>query len=326
MISEEKTFDFSAYLVSITDTFKEPEPLIRQGDKVLLSVGNIATIIGKPKAFKTFLTSSIVAAFLESDTLTMNGVGGHCLFVDTEQSRSHVNKVQDRIYRLSDWETTKVNDKLFMLAVRELDSGNRMKVMLEAIDKLKPNLIIIDGIRDLVKDFNDLKESAEIVGQLMSISTVYKCGIITVLHQNKADSNARGHLGSELSNKSETVLSVVNEKGIATVSPVYSRNREIEPFSFYVCKETSLPVICGAPKIEQKKDEVADLMAKAMLGRAWIDKKELEVKIMKIINKSAKTAQRRIDNAIEMGVIKYNSIGSIVLTSQIEQNETGLPF
>ena len=148
MISEEKTFDFSAYLVSITDTFKEPEPLIRQGDKVLLSVGNIATIIGKPKAFKTFLTSSIVAAFLESDTLTMNGVGGHCLFVDTEQSRSHVNKVQDRIYRLSDWETTNVNDNLFMLAVRELDSGNRMKVMLEAIDKLKPNLIIIDGIRD----------------------------------------------------------------------------------------------------------------------------------------------------------------------------------
>ena len=35
--------------------------------------------------------------------------------------------------------------------------------------------------------------------------------IHTILHQNKGDENARGHIGTELNNKAETVLLV--EKG-----------------------------------------------------------------------------------------------------------------
>ena len=59
-MSNEKTkMIFSNYKVVITDEFSEPEPLITQGDKIIVSKGNIATIIGKPKAFKTFLTSAI---------------------------------------------------------------------------------------------------------------------------------------------------------------------------------------------------------------------------------------------------------------------------
>mgnify|MGYP007001916110 CR=1 FL=1 len=32
--------------------------------------------------------------------------------------------------------------------------------------------------------------------------------IFTVLHENKIDNNVRGHIGTELQNKSETVISV----------------------------------------------------------------------------------------------------------------------
>ena len=53
--------------------------------------------------------------------------------------------------------------------------------------------------------------------------------VVTVLHQNKNDGNARGHLGSELVNKAETVLSVTKdskEKDISIVEAEYCRNKE----------------------------------------------------------------------------------------------------
>ena len=36
--------------------------------------------------------------------------------------------------------------------------------------------------------------------------------IHTILHQNKGDENARGHIGTELNNKAETVLLVEKDK------------------------------------------------------------------------------------------------------------------
>ena len=326
-MSNEKTkMIFSDYKVVITDEFSEPEPLITQGDKIIVSKGNIATIIGKPKAFKTFLTSAIVAGFLEDETLSISGVGGTCLFIDTEQSRSHVNTVQKRIYKLCNWDTEEINNRLIMLSLRELSYDDRLQMLLDATDTIKPDLIIIDGIRDLVKDFNDLKESAEIVGHLMAISSQNQCAIITVLHQNKSDSNARGHLGSELSNKSETVLQVVNDSGMATVSPIYSRNQEIEPFSFRV-DTNSLPTICRLPKIEKKVSELGQLMHKAMFGSAWIDKKTLVRKLVTLITKSERTAERKIKDALEANILKYNDAGSLILnTSTIEEKDNELPF
>ena len=39
-----------------------------------------------------------------------------------------------------------------------------------------------------------------------------------ILHQNKGDENARGHIGTELNNKAETVLLVEKDKGDADTS------------------------------------------------------------------------------------------------------------
>lgn len=315
---------FLAHRVFITDEFQEPERVVMQGDRIIASRRNVITVTGKPKAFKTFLTSSIAAGFLEDDVLGLSGSGGVCLFIDTEQSKAHVNVVQKRIYRLCGWNTKESSDKLIMLSLRELNAEDRKKVIFDSIKELKPDLVIIDGIRDAVKDFNDLKESAEIVGELMSSSTEYNCAIVTVLHQNKSDNNARGHLGSELCNKSETVLQVVNESGIATVSPVYSRNREIEPFSFRINNE-GLPEGCHIPKVEKKFSELLSLMSEAMEGALWMQRTDLTKKVELMLGKSYRTAERWVKDALDKGVIKFNKAGCIIMTNQlIEPDE--LPF
>lgn len=316
---------FEKYRVSITEEFHDSETLVVQGDRIVVTRGNIATITGKPKAFKTFLLSGIIAGFMEDETLSISGIGGTCLFIDSEQSKFHVNKVNKRIYNLCGWNTDADNEKLVVLSLRELNAEERLKITLEAIREIHPDLIIIDGIRDLVKDFNDLKESAEIVGQLMTITSQENCGIITVLHQNKADNNARGHLGSELCNKSETVIQVVNTSGIATVSPVYSRNREIQDFSFRI-DDASLPVLCDAPKVEKKTGELAELMRKAMFGSAWMNRKTLIEKISTVSDKSEKTAKRRIADAMDSGLIKINAQGFYILVAKNNDNENESEF
>lgn len=319
------SLDISQYRILITDKFTDPEPLVKQGDKVIVSRGNIATITGKPKAFKTFLTSSIAVGVLEDEFLSISGDCKKLLFVDTEQSKSHVNNVQKRIYKLCGWDLSKSNDKLVMLSLREFSPEERLNKTLEAIKIWKPDLLIIDGIRDLVNDFNDLKESAEITGRLMAVTTEYSSGIITVLHQNKADNNARGHLGSELCNKSETVLQVVNDNGIATVSPVYSRNQEISLFSFRV-DASGLPVECNVPKIEKQTLEIKELICKAMSTDKWLTKADLEARVKRVIGKSLKTAQRRVQAALDQGIIKYNEVGNIILVTNENIDYGEVPF
>ena len=313
------------YRVLVTEKFTDPDPLVKQGDKVIVSRGNIATITGKPKAFKTFLTSSIAAGVLEDEFLGISGDCKKLLFVDTEQSKSHVNNVQKRIYNICSWDLKVSKDELVMFALREFDSKERTKIILNAIEILKPDLVIIDGIRDLVKDFNSIEETAEIVSSLMSVTTKNNCGIITVLHQNKADNNVRGHLGTELCNKSETILQVVNENGIATVSPVYSRNQEISQFSFRV-DDSGLPVGCDIPKVEKNALELKRLMQEAMSNSPYLTKADLEARVRIAMGKSEKTAQRRVKEALDKGIIKYNNVDRIILATNENIDNGDIPF
>ena len=64
--------------------------------------------------------------------------------------------------------------------------------------------------------------------------------IHTVLHQNKNDEHARGHIGTELNNKAETIMQVEvdkEDKNISVVEAVHIRDREFEPFAFRINEE-----------------------------------------------------------------------------------------
>lgn len=315
------------YCIKVTDEFTDPEPVLVQGNKTLCSRGNVATITGKPKAFKTFLNSGICAGFLEDETLTISSPinNGKALFIDTEQSRSHAQKVQKRIYTLCGYDTETVNNRFTFLSLRELSPKDRLKNCIEAIETLSPDFVIIDGIRDLVIDFNDLKESAIVVGELMRLSSAYNCAIVVVLHQNKADSNARGHLGSELCNKSETVLQVVNNNGTATVSPVYCRNQEPGPFSFYINAD-GLPELCDAPKVAKKTKALVEMIKGAMLGQSWLSYTDLVKKISQRTGKTERTGKRKISDAITAGILKYNEAKYLILATTDNIDNSVIPY
>ena len=64
--------------------------------------------------------------------------------------------------------------------------------------------------------------------------------IHTVLHQNKNDEHARGHVGTELNNKAETIMQIEpdkDDKSISVVEALHIRGREFESFAFRINNE-----------------------------------------------------------------------------------------
>lgn len=61
--------------------------------------------------------------------------------------------------------------------------------------------------------------------------------IHTVLHLNKGDDNTRGHIGSELNNKAETVLQItknIDDSNMSEVKAMFIRDKEFAPFAFRI--------------------------------------------------------------------------------------------
>lgn len=77
----------------------------------------------------------------------------------------------------------------------------------------------------------------------------------TILHQNKADDNAHGHIGTELNNKSETVMQVEKDKtdnNICVVEAVHIRSMDFTPFAFRI-NDDALPELVSDYKPTESK-------------------------------------------------------------------------
>lgn len=121
----------------------------------------------------------------------------------------------------------------------------------------------MDGIRDFVYDINSPSEATKIISKLMQWTDDYHIHIHTILHQNKNDEHARGHIGTELNNKAETIMQIEvdkDDKSVSVVEAIHIRDKEFEPFAFRINDE-ALPelVECYSPKEKKvgrpKKEE-----------------------------------------------------------------------
>lgn len=232
-----------------TDVYAVPPEIIRVNSSTIGTLGNFSASTGKAKSKKTFNVSAIVAAALSNNEVLCYAASfpndkRKVLYIDTEQSKFHCQKVMKRILRLAELPTDVDCPNLIFVAMRELSPEKRRIIidyMLSNIEGL--GLVVIDGIRDLMYDINNPTESTQIINLLMKWSSSYNLHIHTVLHLNKGDDNTRGHIGTELNNKAETVLQVTKSQTDANISEVramHMRDKDFEPFAFRI-NEDSLP-------------------------------------------------------------------------------------
>ena len=212
--------------------------------KRLFTLGNFSCIIGKAKSKKTFLMGLFASSILNQKHERL--VGGlpankrMVLYFDTEQGEYDCYNTIRRIEYMADEGSSDMKG----FSLRQFSPIERCQIIEYAFrlwgDKV--GFCVIDGIADLANAINDEEEATRVNTMLLRLTNVYGCHISTVIHQNKNDNFATGHLGSSIMKKSEILISVSRSKmggNISEVSCDLSRGVDFKPFG--------LDIIDGLP-------------------------------------------------------------------------------
>jgi len=234
---------------------------------LLGTLGNFSMVKGKAKSKKSFFINLAISAAVGKGILQnkirspLKDDFNQVLYFDTEQSEWHVQKAVKRVCK-----EIKVSEpaNLNTYNLRKLSPSERLKLIEYAIENTANlGFVVIDGIRDLITSINDEAEASNISSKLLKWTEEYNIHIVVVLHENPGSDKARGHIGTELMNKAETVIALQvdkNDDSISIVSPGFCRNRSFEPFAFTITDE-GLPQIVEGYSIEMtSKKKVFDVL------------------------------------------------------------------
>lgn len=230
---------FKKYSLNQNQEYLPPESIldIVHGDHVvpLFTRKSISLIHGKQKSLKTTFLAALVAVMIFSGMLfegiMQAKVRGTILYIDTEQGAGYGAQTMKLILKLAGVDES---TNLIYVSLRELSPEDRWKTIDVAI-RHTPNLIlvIIDGLIDIMEDWTHPTEGHSVITKILRTASIYNIHIAVVLHQNKADKNARSHVGHIASQKCEMEISIERDekdKVQSIVKCVNSRGLPFEPF------------------------------------------------------------------------------------------------
>ena len=180
--------------------------LFRWGDHPCFARGELVALTGKAKSGKTFVCSILMSLAVRPQLMGLSRLHADPLrvvWIDTEQSEDSTHEILcHRIGALIGQPIP--DDQFFVYNLRRDNWQDRLHWAHLCIVQAKPDLVIFDGIRDVVGDINNYTEAQTVLDKLLSIASWSGACIVCVLHQNKAleDKTLRGALGTELQNKS----------------------------------------------------------------------------------------------------------------------------
>jgi hypothetical protein len=211
--------------------------------------GNISMIKGEEKSRKTWLKSLILASVLEgnsnqysSDIKGHNLTDKYIIDIDCEQNYYDNWLVSNRIPKMVGTPSSPIiPDNYISINLREHNAKIRRDYLkwlfMESEYRNKLGIVSIDGYVDMLDNFNDLVESTEFTQSLMKYSTLSKAHITGVLHLNPGQDKARGHLGTILQQKCETVVIIKDEGDFSSVTCQRGRGKKWDAFGISVNKD-----------------------------------------------------------------------------------------
>ncbi len=228
--------------------------LFRMFNKPCFPRGELIAVTGRPKSGKTFVTSMLMALCQNDEVLGIkreSPVPLSVLWYDTEQSDLSTQDIlKNRILPMIGEES---DTPFHVFNVRQEMWRERMPLLEVAIKHLKPDFVILDGIRDLVNDINDGELAQEVVEGLMHLASEFHCCIVCVLHQNKSaeDSNLRGWIGTELTHKAFEVYECQKDPNtrIFSLKQKMTRKYDIMDELRYVVDEHGIPQVACVEQI-----------------------------------------------------------------------------
>ena len=208
--------------------YRPPRYTMERDGVPFADVGEIHIISGKPGNGKTGLMAQLIAATLGGrfgNTITrkvghkINGQEGfyeistRILYVDTEQGEDDTIGFKNRVLSMSGVTKDEAKEHFFILRLRDTElASDRWKKILKAIYVVQPTDIFLDGMLDIVEDYNDQKECQPIIRKCMMLATYYDTSLWAVLHENPMVDKLVGTLGSITQRKVSEIFSVIKVK------------------------------------------------------------------------------------------------------------------
>jgi hypothetical protein len=319
----------------------------------------LAAISGQKKNGKSFVLTQLMAAILgdESErteqylpglrvperTIEFLGHKPRVLYVDTEMEKLSSAKVLRRVHWLCGWDMKQPNERFSVLWLKNMPKSDvskphkkRYELIKMAIEVIKPDVVFIDGLRDLLASINDEESGTMILDELGSLAEERNISIWCALHQNpKANSDGedgkmRGWIGTELGNKvSDTLISIKSKtaNGVTfTVKQQDARDKDMEDWKFEVTDDAGK---LGIPRItnngtnlpsRSKEQTTCD---EVVLIREWIEqaktvyewpmtRSDVKKNVFRAIGGQKNTSKQEADlkAALNMGYLEESTIKS----------------
>lgn len=270
----------------------------------LIARANLHTLQGTKKAGKSAAGLALIVAALKGDFIGIKASRDNLavLWIDTEQDKNTLRQKAKAVLSMA--ELDKQPESLKIVTLRGYGGpAEALAATLQAIEENPADFVFLDGVVDLCQAFNDEEKSREVVRQLEAHAERYGAAILGLIHTNKRDNEARGHLGAIMQQKSAEIYQVNKEGNTAQVTQPFSRFAPVPAFSFTFADNF---------KIAEPAGGNTDLEKWAALNRAFVplfaDAQQLTAgelvrAYMDYYQKSKRTAQDAIKNAADTRVL-----------------------
>jgi len=346
------------YLLDPRDDYPEPYSMLEFNGVPFSKVGGLAAISGQKKNGKSFVLTQLMAAILGNGnervqtylpgltvperTIEYIGHLPNVLYIDTEMEKLNTAKVLRRVHWLCGWEMRMPNERFNVLRLTNMPKDSdkqayvqRFDMIKLAIDLIQPDVMFVDGLRDLLASINDEESITKTLDYFSGVAEDRKMSIWMALHQNPNRKNdedglkMRGWAGTELGNKvSDTLVSIKTKtvSGVTfTVKQQDARDKDIDDWKFEVTDDAGK---LGIPKIisngsnlpskskESEGDNIEDI--KRWISEAEntyefpMSRKDIKKKVFGEIGGQKNDGRQQIDLniALNMKLLKESTLKS----------------
>lgn len=223
--------DISGDLLDFAEPYRPPRYTMEREGVPFADVGELHIISGKPGHGKTGLMSQLMATVLcgqhgntvrrsvphlvrlDDGSRAEQMVEVRVLYIDTEQGKDDTIAIKNRVCSMAGIDYTKPTQQFTILRLRDTEEAkDRWRKILKAIHTVRPTDIFLDGMLDIVKDYNDQTECQPIVRRCMMTATEYDASLWAVLHENPLVDKLVGTLGSITQRKVSEIFTVIKVK------------------------------------------------------------------------------------------------------------------
>jgi hypothetical protein len=303
------------------DNEPPPQPsIISVNETQLLTTGGILCICAKPGVGKSSICEAILSKHInsESDGLGFNvSTSKSILYIDTERSQSETWNSWQRMMKRAKIERPNTSDKVIYANYKALELKAK-KTSVESILNENQNIgiIVFDGAGDFTSNTNDIEQANDFISWLNTFNP--SISFVFTIHTNPSDNKPRGHLGSEICRRANSVLLAnKHDGGLIKITSAFSdgKVRHGSDITMYYQWDDEFEMFMSSNDTPEFKKPPKDqelynkILTNLFENKEFVEYKNIIEAISKILNKPEATAKTRFSRDWKNILVKKDEFG-----------------